>query len=233
MGIFQGLIDFITGVFKGNWSAAWEGVVSIFKNIIDGIVAIIKFPINQMITLINTFLDGLNGIEIPDWVPGVGGMSLRISPIPMLERGAYSAPDTFIAGDVNGRGGELITGARGRRVFTAAETGNIFNTLREIAGLNGTNASSGVLQDIAVNVSSIASMISSLSSALGMLDHGLNYAGAMGAGTVQNIYNQQTFDMRSNYTINDVSGRPQAVAAAVDRTQALRIRNFQGIYSTT
>ncbi len=40
----------------------------------------------------------------------------------------YSA-DTFIAGE---NGAELITGARGRKVFTALETGNIFNNIGKI-----------------------------------------------------------------------------------------------------
>ena len=88
--IFQGLIDFITNVFSGNWSAAWDGIVSIFSGIVSGIAAIFKAPINAIISGINTFLNGLNSIKIPDWVPGVGGMGFNIPNIPMLAKGGFT-----------------------------------------------------------------------------------------------------------------------------------------------
>lgn len=126
MQIFQGLIDFITGVFTGNWSKAWEGVKSIFSGIVGGLANIFKAPINFIISGINTFLGGLNKLKIPDWVPGVGGMGFSIPLIPMLAKGSNYTPDTFIAGEA---GAELITGAKGRKVFTAAQTGDIFKNL--------------------------------------------------------------------------------------------------------
>lgn len=96
--IFQGLIDFITNVFSGNWSAAWDGIVSIFSRIVSGIAAIFKAPINAIISRINTFLNGLNSIKIPDWVPGVGGMGFNIPNIPMLAKGGFTEGIT-IAGE--------------------------------------------------------------------------------------------------------------------------------------
>ncbi len=81
--IFNGLIDFIGGVFTGNWSRAWQGLVDIFGGIFDGIVAVGKAPINAMIGLINGFIGGLNNIKIPKWVPGIGGKSFSISKIPL------------------------------------------------------------------------------------------------------------------------------------------------------
>ena len=135
MGYLQGLITFITGVFTGDWRKAWEGVKQIFKSIAEGLVAVFKFPINGIIDSINMLLGGLSKIKIPDWVPGVGGKGINISPIPKLEKGSNNTPDTFIAGDVNGKGGELVTGAKGRKVFTSAATGDIFRTLRDIMSL--------------------------------------------------------------------------------------------------
>jgi hypothetical protein len=130
MGVFQGLIDFLKAVFTGDWKAAWEAVVNIFRNIIDGIVAIFKFPINLIITGINTFLGGLNKLKIPDWVPGIGGKGINIPLIPMLAKGSDSAPDTFIAGEA---GPELITNAKGSKVFTASETFGIFDAIKKMA----------------------------------------------------------------------------------------------------
>ena len=89
-GIFKilgGVIDFIVGIFTGNWSKAWEGVKSIFKGIIDAIAGIFKAPINLIIDGINAFIGGLNKIKIPDWVPVVGGMGFHINKIPKLAQG--------------------------------------------------------------------------------------------------------------------------------------------------
>lgn len=125
----KGIIDFVTGVFTGDWGKAWEGVKTIFENIVNGLVAVFKIPINGLIDLINLFLEGLNTLKIPDWVPGIGGKGINIPLIPNFEKGSDFTPDTFIAGDVNGKGGELVTGARGRKVFTAAETSEIFKNI--------------------------------------------------------------------------------------------------------
>jgi phage-related protein len=130
MGIFQGLIDFITGIFTGDWSKAWEGVKNIFKNIVEGLSAIFKAPINFIIDIINVFIGGLNKLKIPNWVPVVGGKGINIPLIPKLAKGSDSSPDTFIAGE---EGPELITGAKGRKVFTANETGGIFQKLKDFA----------------------------------------------------------------------------------------------------
>lgn len=130
MTVFQGLIDFIMGVFTGNWSQAWEGVKGIFKGIFDSLAGIVKAPINAVIAIINGAISGINkvGFDVPDWVPVIGGKPFRINipKIPMLAKGSNYTPDTFIAGE---KGAELVTNARGRKVFTAAQTGKIFNNI--------------------------------------------------------------------------------------------------------
>lgn len=85
--IFIGLMQFITGVFTGDWAKAWNGVVEIFKGIFDTIGAIVTFPLNLIIDSINSVIRGLNkiNINVPDWVPGFGGMSFGIS-IPQIPR---------------------------------------------------------------------------------------------------------------------------------------------------
>lgn len=86
-GVFEGLIDFVAGVFTGNWGRAWRGVVSVFKNIVEGIANIFKAPLNAMIDGVNTFIRGMNKVKVPDWVPAVGGKGINISTIPRLARG--------------------------------------------------------------------------------------------------------------------------------------------------
>ncbi|MHC1747433.1 MAG: hypothetical protein AB9856_03475 [Cellulosilyticaceae bacterium] len=125
--IFNGITDFITGVFTGNWAQAWEGVKGIFSGIVSGLGAIFKAPINAISGMINTLIGGLNkiNIKIPDWSPIMGGKSfgINIPTIPMFAKGTMSTPKgSFIAGE---RGPELISGAPGRRVFTNAQTKGI------------------------------------------------------------------------------------------------------------
>jgi len=90
---FQNIIDFVKNVFTGNWSAAWQNVKNIFSNIVSGLGNIFKAPLNFIIGGINGFIRGLNGLKIPDWVPGVGGLNLHIPEIPKLKVGMDYVPE--------------------------------------------------------------------------------------------------------------------------------------------
>ena len=103
-GMLDGIIQFITGVFTGNWSQAWEGVKNIFGSIFDSLAALVKQPINAVISIINSAISGINGISvtIPDWVPGVGGKTLgfNLPTIPQLaEGGIVTGPTILEAGE--------------------------------------------------------------------------------------------------------------------------------------
>lgn len=101
-GILQGIIDFVVGVFTGDWTEAWEGVTEIFKGIWNGIVAIVESAINFIINGVNLLISALNTIhfDIPDWVPIIGGRSFGISiplvstvALPRLAEGAVIPPN--------------------------------------------------------------------------------------------------------------------------------------------
>lgn len=87
VGVLNGLIDFISGVFSGDWEKAWNGISKIFENVMGGLWEIVKWPLNKIIDGINTFIGGVNNIQIPDWVPNVGGKGLNIPKIPKLAKG--------------------------------------------------------------------------------------------------------------------------------------------------
>ena len=100
--VLQGLISFVSGVFTGDWTKAWEGVKDIFKGIWNGIIATIEGAINFIIDGINLLISALNTIhfEIPDWVPIIGGKSFGISiplvsqvALPRLAEGAVIPPN--------------------------------------------------------------------------------------------------------------------------------------------
>ncbi|MBN2796235.1 MAG: hypothetical protein JXR88_12565 [Clostridia bacterium] len=116
MNIVAGIIKTVIGIITLDWEGAWEGIKSILSNawdailialdlftkpfqevfqkiaevvkgIWDGLVENIKSGINWIIKGINSFIEGVNKIKIPNFVPGVGGKSLNIATIPLLEKG--------------------------------------------------------------------------------------------------------------------------------------------------
>ncbi|WP_169817383.1 phage tail tape measure protein [Andreesenia angusta] len=113
--IAQGIIDFIVGVFTGNWELAWQGVVGIFKGIFGTIAGIAKNIINGLIGHINGFIKAANKIQIPDDVPGIGGMGVNIPLIPQLAKGTDYWKGGMV--QVHERGGEIIDLDSGSRVY--------------------------------------------------------------------------------------------------------------------
>ena len=105
--ILQNLSDFVSNVFAGNWSAAWQNVVDIFGNIFGLIGSIAKAPLNGVISLVNKAIEGINGLSvtIPDWVPGLGGKTFGFSipTIPQLAEGGIATRATLAE---IGEGGE-------------------------------------------------------------------------------------------------------------------------------
>ena len=111
--IFDGIIDFIKGVFTGDWERAWKGVKEIFGGIFDALVAIAKAPINLIIGILNKAIGGINkliegfnglGFEVPDWVPFLGGKSWhvnipKIPEIPTLAEGGILTSGSAIVGE--------------------------------------------------------------------------------------------------------------------------------------
>ena len=100
--LLSGIIEFISGVFTGDWTKAWEGVKDIFKGIWNGIITAVEYAINFIINGINLLISALNTIhfEVPDWVPLIGGRSFGISiplvsnvALPRLAQGAVIPPN--------------------------------------------------------------------------------------------------------------------------------------------
>lgn len=90
--ICSGFIDFITGVFSGDWDKAWQGIVNVGKGAVNVLISIIN-------SLIDLAVMGLNAIsfDIPDWVPFIGGghfgFNIQQAPqIPYLAQGAVIPP---------------------------------------------------------------------------------------------------------------------------------------------
>lgn len=112
--IFGGLIDFITGIFSGDWEKAWNGIIDTFSGIFSLLADVAKAPLNLVIGFINGLItgvqSGINAIvrsvnklsfKVPNWVPGIGGEDFgfhlpeaNFSKIPYLAQGGYVKPNT-------------------------------------------------------------------------------------------------------------------------------------------
>ena len=150
--IFTGIIDFVKNVFTGNWRAAWQNVVDVFGNVFSMIGNLVKAPINAVITLLNSAIDGINAIaiEMPNWVPGVGGKRLgfNIPNIPMLASGGELISGMAIVAEA---GPELVAQVGGRTVVTP---------------LSGTSKNSGQISLSDETIERLASMIAQLLAAM-------------------------------------------------------------------
>lgn len=90
--IKNNVIDPVAGFFSGLWEGIKGGVDALGGGIQSGMNAIagfIKAPINAIIGAINGVIDSINGIKVPDWVPGIGGSHTNFGHIPTLATGGY------------------------------------------------------------------------------------------------------------------------------------------------
>ena len=115
---FLGFIDFLSGVFTGNWKKALDGLKNIFKGTFESIFGIAKIQVNLIIGLLNGMISAIvSGINIiiskinslsftvPDWVPEIGGKTfgfdlpnITAPRIPYLASGAVIPPNSpFLA----------------------------------------------------------------------------------------------------------------------------------------
>lgn len=140
--VFKGILNFITGVFTGDWTKAFEGLKNIVAGVFDTLVAVVKFPLNLIIEGLNFLIRGLNKIEfdIPSWVPVFGGkqFGIKLPEIPKLADGGIVSQPTIA--QVGEAGKEMIVplentsfvdklaGALGTAVMSAMQVSNMNNT---------------------------------------------------------------------------------------------------------
>ena len=106
----NGVIDFIRGVFTGDWDRAWNGVLQIFQAIFAYIGNIAKRPLNSVIGMVNGAISGINTlIKGINNLPGVDIPT--IGKIPYLAKGGVLSSGSAIVGEA---GPEILTMAGNR-----------------------------------------------------------------------------------------------------------------------
>lgn len=110
--VLDGIIDFIRGVFSGDWERVWKGIVEIFSGVFGGLAAVAKIPLNAIIRLVNTAINGINGVTSTlNKIPGVN--IGQIGKIPYLAKGGILSRGSAVVGEA---GPELLTMSNGRAV---------------------------------------------------------------------------------------------------------------------
>lgn len=161
--IFSDIIDNLKNVFTKGWSEAWDNVKKIFSNIWDGFKDIAKVPLNAIIGMVNGLIRGLNTmvdkmnelhVDIPDWVPSIGGKSFginipRVNEIPALASGGIVSSGSAVVGEA---GAELLTVMNGKALVRP-----LMNSTANYNGNNSYTTGSNNSFTTIVNVDKISS----------------------------------------------------------------------------
>lgn len=120
--VLTGIIEFLDGVFKGDWEKAFQALQDIVKAIFDGMVELVKTPINTIIGYINSFFESIGSIDVPDWVPFIGGETFSLPQIPYLAKGGtITAAGAAVVGE---EGAELVELPAGATVTPLSGSGS-------------------------------------------------------------------------------------------------------------
>ena len=95
--VYHNVLQPVGAFFNGLWNgikAGAQGVGNAIRSIFGAIVGFVKAPINAIIDGVNKILGKINGIKIPDWVPGIGGAHTNFATIPKLAQGGIATRAT-------------------------------------------------------------------------------------------------------------------------------------------
>lgn len=115
INIFSSIIDFIVNVFTGNWSAAWQNIVNILINLLNGMQSVVKGIFNGIIDLVNGIIGGINKVTSIE----IGGKSIGFT-IPTIPKFA-TGTQYFKGGvaEIGEHGGEIVNLPNGSQVIPA------------------------------------------------------------------------------------------------------------------
>lgn len=108
--VFSGIIEFLDGVFKGDWEKIWNGIESILKGVLNGIISGIEWMINKAIDGLNALIDALNELAVVDAIAKIFGADgiprLKNITLPRLEEGGILEKGQV--GLLEGKGAEAV-----------------------------------------------------------------------------------------------------------------------------
>lgn len=123
--MFEGIISFLSGVFKTDWESVWNGCKEFVGTAFSGLADMVKVPINAVISIVNGAISKINSIHftVPEWVPGIGGKGwegLNIPQIPTLAKGTDNWQGGIV--QISEKGGEIVDLPSGSRIYPHDES---------------------------------------------------------------------------------------------------------------
>lgn len=121
LGVFEGIITFLTGVFQGDWEKAWNGIVQAVGSIFGTLESLVKTPLNAVINLVNKAIGAINkiSVDLPSAVGG-GHIGFNIPTIPTLAKGTDYWQGGIV--QISEKGGEIVDLPSGSRVYPHDES---------------------------------------------------------------------------------------------------------------
>lgn len=121
LGVFEGVITFLTGVFQGNWEKAWNGIVQAVGSIFGTLESLVKTPLNAVINLVNKAIGAINkiSVDLPSAVGG-GHIGFNIPTISTLAKGTDYWQGGIV--QISEKGGEIVDLPTGSRVYPHDES---------------------------------------------------------------------------------------------------------------
>lgn len=113
--ILYEIVTFVGGKLRAGWDAAWGGFKRIVSNVSSAIQNVFGRAIDKVVGKVNEFVNKINSISLPSWLPGVGGAHLNIPTIPGRAIGDSNWQGGLV--QVHERGGEILDLPQGSRIM--------------------------------------------------------------------------------------------------------------------
>ena len=171
----KGFFEFVISNVKGGLTRAFEGIGDTVKKVWSGMKTTFKDGINFWINAINKLIDGVNALDVPEWVTKATGISgINLPRIPALANGGIiDSPGSVLVGEA---GPEILNLPRGASVSPLGAgidydrlAAAIVSALREVAPELATNVNVNGNKDRIVDVMVEANRHSILTSGKGVL----------------------------------------------------------------
>lgn len=171
----KGFFEFVISNVKGGLTKAFEGIGDTVKKVWSGMKTAFKDGINFWINAINKLIDGVNALDVPEWVTKATGISgINLPRIPALANGGIiDSPGSVLVGEA---GPEILNLPRGASVSPLGAgidydklAAAIVTALRQVAPELATNVNVNGNKDRIVDVMVEANRHSILTSGKGVL----------------------------------------------------------------
>ncbi len=131
-GFFRGVWNSIVSIFSSVGTSVGNAIGSAFKNVVRNVLS-------GAVNIINGVIGAINGaIDVINKIPGVDIPKMGTLGVPAFYTGVRNfGGGLATVGDVNGRGGELVSLPRGSDVYNNGETKRILGALADGQGIGG------------------------------------------------------------------------------------------------